>query len=184
MILERNWKGRWINTGRTMGAPTEEVLNAPYLRKNFVCKCNPKQASVFLCGLGWHVLYVNGQKVDDRVLTPTASQFDKHVSFIEYDVEKLLKKGKNTVVVLLGNGLFNSRVAKWSFEKAPWRDFLKMLCDIIVDVKDRASKQMFKRKYASAISIVNFSLWLVWSKIKVNTPELHVIGGFGRIPGF
>ena len=35
MNQERNWQGRWINAGQIMVAPTNEVANAPYLRKNF-----------------------------------------------------------------------------------------------------------------------------------------------------
>ena len=135
MGIERKWHGRWINAGMTMGTPTDTVPSAPYLRKTFVCSAKPKKASVFLCGLGWHVLYVNGHKADDRVLAPVVTQFDKHVSFIEYDVAKLLRKGKNAVTVLLGNGLFNCRVHKWSFDKAPWRDYPKLLCDIVADGK-------------------------------------------------
>jgi len=133
--MERKWAGRWINAGRTMGTPTADVVSAPYLRKTFVCERKPKKASVFLCGLGWHVLYVNGRKADDRVLAPAVTQFDKHVSFIEYDVTKLLKKGANAVVVLLGNGLYNCRVHMWSFDKAPWRDYPKLLCDVVADGK-------------------------------------------------
>ena len=135
MDLERKWAGRWINAGTTMGAPTDTVLNAPYLRKTLVCAKKPRKASVFLCGLGWHVLYVNGAKADDRVLAPAATQFDRHASFIEYDVTQLLKKGKNAVTVLLGSGLFNCRVPRWNFDKAPWRDYPKLLCDIVADGK-------------------------------------------------
>jgi alpha-L-rhamnosidase len=105
--LERKWRGYWINAGSTMGAPSDEVLPAPYLRKTFICSSKPEKASVFLCGLGWHELYVNGQKADDRVLAPAVTQFDKHVSFIEYDVTHLLQQGKNAVAVLLGNGWYN-----------------------------------------------------------------------------
>ena len=82
MNLERKWQGRWINDGSTMGTPTDVNNNAPYLRKTFICERKPKKATVFLCGLGWHVLYVNGRKADDRVLAPTVSQFDKHVGYI------------------------------------------------------------------------------------------------------
>ena len=135
MNIERKWFGHWINAGRTMGTPTDEVLPAPYLRKTFDCADTPQKAVIYLCGLGWHELYVNNQKADDRVLAPTISQYDKHVGYIEYDVTNLLKKGKNAVCVLLGNGLFNSRVPKWNFDKAPWRDFAKMLCDVEVDGK-------------------------------------------------
>ena len=156
MNLERKWLGRWINAGRTMGTPTNEMVSAPYLRKTFLCERKPKKASVFLCGLGWHVLYVNGQKADDRVLAPTISQFDKHVGYIEYDVTRLLKKGKNAVAVLLGNGLFNCRVHMWSFDKAPWRDFPKLLCDIVADGKTVAKSDTSWKVHASPVTFNEF----------------------------
>ena len=133
MNIERKWAGRWINAGLTMRAPVDKVEPAPYLRKTFECARQPEKAVIYLCGLGWHVLYVNNQKADDRVLAPNQTQYDKHVSYIEYDVTKLLKKGKNAVTVLLGNGLFNCHEPHWSFDKAPWRDYPKLLCDIVVD---------------------------------------------------
>ena len=131
--IERRWSGRWISAGKVMVAPGEVVYPAPYLRKTFTCADTPQNAEIYLCGLGWHELYVNGKKADDRVLAPGVTQFDRHVSFIRYDVSHLLKQGRNAVAVLLGNGLFNCSVAKWSFDKAPWRDYPKMLCDIVVD---------------------------------------------------
>ena len=60
----KNWNGVWINTGKTMLTPSPEVGRAPYLRKTFSCSSNPRKATVSLCGLGWHELYVNGKKVD------------------------------------------------------------------------------------------------------------------------
>ena len=65
MNIERKWAGRWINAGSTMGTPVTSILPAPYLRKTFDCENTPQQATIFLCGLGWHVLYVNNQKADD-----------------------------------------------------------------------------------------------------------------------
>ena len=156
MKIERKWAGRWINAGVTMGTPTDKVLSAPYLRKTFVCSEKPKKASVFLCGLGWHVLYVNGRKADDRVLAPTVSQFDKHVSYIEYDVAELLRKGKNAVTVLLGNGLFNCSNPKWSFDKAPWRDYPKLLCDIVADGKNVAKSDASWKVHDSPITLNEF----------------------------
>ena len=116
-----------------MVAPTAECDGATYLRKTFEYAGTPQQATVFLCGLGWHVLYINGRKVDERVLAPTITQYNKHVSYIAYDVTDHLKNGRNTICVLLGNGLYNCHVHKWSFDKAPWRDYPKLLCDIVVD---------------------------------------------------
>ena len=156
MNIERKWAGRWINAGSTMGTPVASILPAPYLRKTFICGKTPQQATIFLCGLGWHVLYVNNQKADDRVLAPNQTQYDKHASFIAYDVTKLLKKGKNAVTVLLGNGLFNCPEPKWSFDKAPWRDNPKMLCDIVVDNEVVAKSDCSWKVHNSPITFDGF----------------------------
>ena len=156
MNIERKWAGRWINAGSTMGTPVASILPAPYLRKTFICGKTPRQATIFLCGLGWHVLYVNNQKADDRVLAPNQTQYDKHASFIAYDVTKLLKKGKNAVTVLLGNGLFNCPEPKWSFDKAPWRDNPKMLCDIVVDNEVVAKSDSSWKVHNSPITFDGF----------------------------
>lgn len=109
---------------------------APYLRKTFELTSVPKKAIVNLCGLGWHELYINGKKADDRVLAPVVTQFDKHVCYIEYDVADLLQAGKNAITVLLGNGWYNCQTEEvWNFVKAPWRDHPKMLCELICDEK-------------------------------------------------
>lgn len=134
--MTRNWNGYWINTGKRMTAPAANVGAAPYLRKTFLCETVPMQAKIYLCGLGWHELYVNGRKADDRVLAPVVTQYDKRDSYIEYDVTGLLKPGRNAVAVLLGNGWYNCHTAEvWSFDKAPWRDWPKLLCDIVADGK-------------------------------------------------
>ncbi len=134
MNIERKWSGYWINVGKPMGAPAKEVGAAPYLRKTFECSDKPQQAVAYLCGLGWHELYVNGEKVDDRVLAPVVTQFDRRVSYIAYDIARLLRPGRNAIAVLLGNGWYNCHTPEvWSFDKAHWRDWPKLLCDVVVD---------------------------------------------------
>ena len=121
----RKWTGYWIHGNADP---------APYLRKNFELNNVPENAILHLCGLGWHELYVNGSKADDRVLAPTVSQFDRHVSYISYEITHLLKAGKNAIVVLLGNGWYNCRTEEvWNFAHAPWLDKPKMICDLECD---------------------------------------------------
>ncbi len=54
--------------------------------------------------LGYHEVYVNGQKVGDRVLQPAVSQLDKRSLKISYDLTPYLHKGKNEVMLWLGQG--------------------------------------------------------------------------------
>ncbi|MBP5639802.1 MAG: family 78 glycoside hydrolase catalytic domain [Victivallales bacterium] len=135
MPTTRTWAGRWIN-GETVFKLMTEVAPAPYLRKTFVLDEVPSKAIAYVCTPGWHEFYVNGQKADDRVLSPCVSQFDVHDSYIEYDITSLLRPGKNAIVALLGNGLYNPITkTHWNFPNAPWRDYPKLLCDVVADGK-------------------------------------------------
>ena len=132
--ITRQWMGHWLNASKVPGAATPDGSPAPYFRKVFTCRKKVEMAKIYLCGLGYHILYVNGVKADDRVLAPVMSQFDKRASYVAYDVSKLLRTGKNAVVVLLGNGLYNENVvSNWNFSYASWRDVPKLLCDIEVN---------------------------------------------------
>lgn len=130
--MEKVLCGLWINEGKFMFKSPGSVSAAPCFRKTFDAG-SFKKAVVRLCGLGWHELYVNGQKADDRVLAPNVTQYDKRVSYIDYDVSKLIRQGKNAVAVILGNGWYNYDFAHWELEKAPWRDWPKLCCDILID---------------------------------------------------
>ncbi len=121
----RSWSGYWI---------CGEADPAPCLRRTFTLDQRPEQAVLHLCGLGWHELYVNGARADDRVLAPTVSLFDRHVAYIDYDVTRLLRTGANAVAVVLGNGWYNCRTEEvWNFAHATWIDSPKMICDLECD---------------------------------------------------
>ena len=116
-LLDRNdWKGQWI-------APSRTTDTAPMLRKAFATAGNRiEQAKVFICGLGYFQLYVNDQRVGNDELVPGFTNFSHRpqlphqsialednftgyrVLYLAYDVTDHLRKGKNAIGVLLGNG--------------------------------------------------------------------------------
>ncbi len=129
--MTRKWKGYWIKS--PLASTTRDTKPAPYLRKTFEYTGDVSDAKIYLCGLGWHELYVNGEKADDRVLAPVVTQFDKRASYIEYDVSSLIRQGKNAIVVLLGNGWYNCQTEEvWNFVNAQWRDGPKLICDVVI----------------------------------------------------
>ncbi len=145
-IMTRKFKGYWI---KSPWSHAKEGLNpAPFYRKTFELSGEAKEAKIFLCGLGWHELYVNGVKVDDRVLAPTVTMYNHRASYIEYDVTHLLRPGKNAVAVILGCGWFDCDTkCIWSFQSAPWRDYIKFVCDVVVDgVVVAKSDESWKRR--------------------------------------
>lgn len=84
----------------------------PMLRKTFTLtasdfKHHDFQTLTFtvdVTSLGYHEVYVNGVKVGDEVLQPAVSQLDKHALTVSYDITDLLHKGKNEIMLWLGQG--------------------------------------------------------------------------------
>jgi alpha-L-rhamnosidase len=105
-----------------IGNPVIKETAAPFFRKKITLSEEVVSAAVFLCGVGYHELYINGRKAGDSFLTPAQSIYDKRVYYNEYDIGALLTKGENTLTIILGNGLYNCTVRTWNYEKASWRD--------------------------------------------------------------
>lgn len=100
----------------------EKAIPAPYMRKSFFLDVLPKKASLSVCGLGFYRLFVNGEEITNGHLAPFQSNLNHLVYYETYDVKPLLKKGKNVIGLLLGNGFLNAVGGfEWDFEKADYR---------------------------------------------------------------
>jgi len=80
---------------------------APLLRKEIQLVKPVERARVYMSGVGWSELYVNGAKASDHVLDPAATDYDKRVLYVTHDVTARLAPGANVLGVLLGNGWFS-----------------------------------------------------------------------------
>ena len=78
-----------------------------YLRREFHVAKKVKDATAYVCGLGFYEFSLNGEKVGDSEFAPLWSDYDKSVYYNTYDVTSQVKKGGNTIGVLLGNGFYN-----------------------------------------------------------------------------
>lgn len=67
-----------------------------------------RRARLYISGLGLYECYLNGCRVGEDVLAPTATDYTKTVCYNVYDVTDLLDEGVNTIGVILGNGRFFS----------------------------------------------------------------------------
>ena len=75
-----------------------------YLRREFHVAKKVKDATAYVCGLGFYEFSLNGEKVGDSEFAPLWSDYDKSVYYNTYDVTSQVKKGGNAIGVLLGNG--------------------------------------------------------------------------------
>jgi alpha-L-rhamnosidase len=132
LLAAQDWQGQWI--GRTTDTNS---LPAPMLRRAFTLEGKIKQARAYICGLGYYELHLNGTKIGDHLLDPGYTRYDKRALYVTYDVTDALRRGKNAVGVILGNGWYNVQTrAVWDFHKAPWRAAPKLLMQLRVEYTD------------------------------------------------
>ncbi len=94
---------------------------APILRKGFDLDFMPESAKVQVCVSGFYHLYINGEKITKGELAPFINNPDHILYYDEYEIAHKLKKGKNAITVILGNGFANQDVDSWDFLDAKFR---------------------------------------------------------------
>lgn len=115
------WKANWINGGPRNAHENDKTL----FRKNFfLTKPNSTaanstvsdHATLFVAGLGYNHVYLNGIKVGDHQLDPGWTNYTKRVWYSTYDVTHMLRfddredvtsehvAANNAIAVMLGNG--------------------------------------------------------------------------------
>lgn len=93
----------------TIRATVDPGKKAPavYVRKEFTSNKKVRKATAYVCGLGLHELYMNGQRVSDEYLNPAYTDYQERILYNTYDVTQHIKQGKNAIGVILGNGWYN-----------------------------------------------------------------------------
>lgn len=132
MLQMDNWQGSWIGDGRGV-----EYELAPYFRKEISVDKTIESARAYIAAAGLYELFINGEKIGDHRLDPMYTRFDRRNLYVTYDVTDNLKRGKNAIGVLLGNGWYNHQSkAVWEFDKAPWRNRPTFCLDLHVTYTD------------------------------------------------
>ena len=77
---------------------------APFFRRQLILKKQP--TLVHVNSLGYHELFVNGQRIGNRVLEPAMTQLDRRSAIVTYDITEALQQGQNDIVIALGQGWY------------------------------------------------------------------------------
>ena len=88
LLSTNDWQAQWI--ARTTNI---DELPAPFFRRELVLDGKVKKARVYICGLGYYELHINGRKVGDHLLDPGYTRYDKRDLYVAYDVTSFLKSG-------------------------------------------------------------------------------------------
>jgi len=128
---------KFISAG-TEYADYDKIVPAPYIRKNFTIESEFDKADIIITGLGFYRLFINGTEITKCKMAPYISNPDQIVYFDRYDITKYLKKGVNTVGLILGNGFQNCFEGTiWDFDKAKWRSAPKTALRIEVKCENK-----------------------------------------------
>jgi alpha-L-rhamnosidase len=99
LLNPTDWQASWI------GCPASWTGRVLYFRRAFSLSGHVKRARIYISGLGYYELYLNGQKVGDHVLDPGTSDYSKRVLYATYDIDGFLQK-ENALGVMVGPGWY------------------------------------------------------------------------------
>ena len=111
---------------------------APLLRKGFGIEKPVREALLFVTGLGNYQLFLNGERMDGGALAPGVTDYNKRVLYNTYDLTALLKRGKNSLGLMLGRGWYNELCGAepWGFSSASWVAQPKAIAQLRVTFED------------------------------------------------
>jgi alpha-L-rhamnosidase len=141
-LKKEDWRAQWI--GREAPAEGETMTPAaPLLRKTLQVKGAVRRATVYLCGLGYYELLINGKKIGDQVLDPPITCYDKRVIYATHDITAQMQAGENVVGVELGSAWYNSAVKDaWDFYQAKWRALPQLLFQLQLEYADGSTQMV------------------------------------------
>jgi alpha-L-rhamnosidase len=108
LLSGKDWTADWIEPG--FAENSEQTAAASMLRKDFRLEGAVARARVYVTSHGLYELYLNGQRVGDRLLTPGWTSYRKRLQYQTYDVTALLKPGANAVGAVLGDGWYRGTI--------------------------------------------------------------------------
>ena len=82
---------------------SDSLSQTPMFRSSFHTS-GQNTVFVHVNSLGYHELYINGQRVGNKVLQPAVSQLNKRSLIVTYDITPYLTNGSNQILLWVGQG--------------------------------------------------------------------------------
>lgn len=139
ILSSEDWRARWIGAPEASwhGITTTQYDPSPIFRRAFTVNGPIASARLYICGLGYHELRLNGQKIGDHLLDPAFTRYDRRVLYLTHDLTDRLTQGKNSLGVMLGNGWFNMHTLdNKRFFDAAWRALPRMIALLRIEYAD------------------------------------------------
>ncbi len=109
------WKAKWMECPFTRISASEYRYGSSYpavfFERDFEIGKEVSRAVLYMTAYGVYRLSVNGMRPDEREFAPEFTAYEKTLYYQTYDVTSLLRKGGNTISVLVGDGWYFSSQA-------------------------------------------------------------------------
>lgn len=99
LLKQSDWTGDWV------GYPFGWVGKVLYFRHVFTCHKEVARARIYISGIGYNELRLNGNKVGTNVLDPAKSDFSKRIYYTTHDVGDQLKSD-NVMMISVAPGWY------------------------------------------------------------------------------
>nr|WP_273482696.1 family 78 glycoside hydrolase catalytic domain [Kribbella italica] len=101
------------------------------------------KARLYVSGLAYADLHLNGRRVGDAVLDPGFTDYDKTVLYVTHDVTDLLQPGDNVLGAELGRGFFGLTTPNvWRWHQTPWTADPRLIARLVVDHEDGTTTEL------------------------------------------
>ncbi|MFJ4027582.1 family 78 glycoside hydrolase catalytic domain [Paenarthrobacter sp. NPDC089989] len=134
LLEASDWIADFI-TPTDLGKPD---MPAPILSGSIDIPGEVSKARLYATAHGIYSGTLNGKPIDDSVLAPGWTSYENRLRYHTYDVTALVRKGINTLDMLLGNGWFRGRLG-FENKKALYGDRLAVLVQLEVITTDGAA---------------------------------------------
>lgn len=115
LLEDQPWSAPWIGTGESFTCdvdlntidkitPPDNTMADPWFRRSLRLTTQPVRATAFVASVGYHELFVNGQRVGDAVLSPSVTDNSQRARYVAYEIAGLLHAGENVIGLWLGTG--------------------------------------------------------------------------------
>lgn len=117
---------------------------SPLLRKGFDVEKKVKSAKVYISGIGYYELFINGEKIGTSVLDPGWTDYRRTILYATHDITENLQDGENIAGVMLGRGFYGMLAYDhWGFHKKNgYIGQPKLMCRIKVEYDDGTTKDI------------------------------------------
>ncbi|MEI7501216.1 MAG: family 78 glycoside hydrolase catalytic domain, partial [Bacteroidota bacterium] len=154
LLAKEEWQAKWIGAPESQRSG-EWKLPAPLFRKEVAVSKKIKKARAYISGLGYYELYINGVKIEDHVLSPNQTNYDRQkvekwsesrignmesrVLYETFDITTAMRSGGNALGIILGNGWYIQ--ADRPKDTSLWYDTPRLIAQFAIEYED-GSKEL------------------------------------------